>query len=68
MQLATDPKLAQIFFSCTTKKNKDGEQFISQHVLDYIIAGTGEAYLAVNVSLTRLATFVLYEETALPNL
>lgn len=33
-----------IFFSCTEKKSKDGEIFITQHVLDYIISGSGEAF------------------------
>ncbi|PWV53520.1 AraC family transcriptional regulator [Chitinophaga sp. S165] len=44
MANTTDPNLPQIVYSCVSKRAVDGELFIRQHVIDYIISGRSEVY------------------------
>jgi len=42
MSNTTNPNLPQIVYSATSKRITEGEIFIRQHVLDYIVSGTSE--------------------------
>ncbi|OUJ72373.1 helix-turn-helix domain-containing protein [Hymenobacter crusticola] len=42
MANTTDPHVPQLVYSCVSKRVVEGELFIRQHVVDYIIAGTSE--------------------------
>jgi AraC-like DNA-binding protein len=42
MSNTTDPRVPQIVYSCVSKRIVEGELFIRQHVVDYIISGTSE--------------------------
>lgn len=44
MANATHPLVPQIVYSCVSKRSVEGELFIRQHVVDYIISGTSEVY------------------------
>jgi AraC-like DNA-binding protein len=37
-------KFPHIFYSCYSRRSKDGEQFVPQHVFSYILSGTSEVY------------------------
>lgn len=40
----TDPRVPQIVYSCVSKRTVEGELFIRQHVVDYIISGSSTVY------------------------
>ncbi len=44
MAKPTDPRVPQIVYSSVNKRTTEGELFIRQHVVDYIISGTSEVY------------------------
>jgi len=44
MANTTDPHVPQIVYSCVSKRTVEGELFIRQHVVDYIISGTSEVH------------------------
>lgn len=44
MSNTTSPNLPQIVYSATSKRMIEGEIFIRQHVIDYIISGKSETY------------------------
>lgn len=44
MANTTDPQVPQIVYSCVSKRMVEGELFIRQHVLDFIISGTSEVH------------------------
>ena len=44
MANTTDPNIPQIVYSCVSQRVVEGELFIRQHVIDYIISGTSEVY------------------------
>lgn len=44
MANTTDPNVPQIVYSCVSKRVVDGELFIRQHVIEYIISGTSDVY------------------------
>ncbi|KAA2245381.1 helix-turn-helix transcriptional regulator [Chitinophaga agrisoli] len=44
MSNPTDPTVPQIVYSCVSKRVIDGELFIRQHVIDYIISGSSMVY------------------------
>ncbi len=44
MSNTTNPDIPQIVYSVTSKRITEGEIFIRQHVLDYIISGTSETF------------------------
>lgn len=44
MSNTTNPNVPQIVYSATSKRMIEGEIFIKQHVIDYIISGTSETY------------------------
>lgn len=44
MANTTNPNRPQIVYSCVSKRIVEGEIFISQHVIDYIISGSSEVH------------------------
>ena len=53
----TDPFLPQIVYSCVSKRIVEGELFIRQHVVDYIISGTSEVYYGGKSSVYQAGDF-----------
>src|SRR3979490_3352958 len=44
MSNTTNPAIPQIVYSCVSKRIVEGELFIRQHVVDYIISGESEVF------------------------
>jgi AraC-like DNA-binding protein len=57
MANTTDPRLPQIVYSCVSKRMVEGELFIRQHVVDYIISGTSEVYFGGKSYLFKAGDF-----------
>lgn len=57
MANTTDPLLPQIVYSCVSKRIVEGELFIRQHVVDYIISGTSEVYYGGKSSVYQAGDF-----------
>jgi AraC-like DNA-binding protein len=57
MANTTDPRLPQIVYSCVSKRIVEGELFIRQHVVDYIISGTSEVYFGGKSHLFKAGDF-----------
>jgi AraC-like DNA-binding protein len=53
----TNPNIAQIIYSATSKRIIEGEIFIKQHVFDYIISGTSETYFGGKSQLYKAGDF-----------
>jgi AraC-like DNA-binding protein len=57
MANTTHPTTPQIIYSCVTKKTVEGELFIRQHVVDYIISGTSEVHFGGKSQLYKAGDF-----------
>jgi AraC-like DNA-binding protein len=57
MANSTDPRLPQVVYSCVSKRMVEGELFIRQHVLDYIISGSSEVYFGGRSHLFKAGDF-----------
>ena len=57
MANTTDPNLPQIVYSCVSKRTVEGELFIRQHVVDYVISGTSEVYFGGRSYLFKAGDF-----------
>ncbi|MDB4903735.1 MAG: transcriptional regulator, AraC family [Mucilaginibacter sp.] len=57
MANTTAPRLPQIVYSCVSKRIVEGELFIRQHVVDYIISGTSEVYFSGKSHLFKAGDF-----------
>lgn len=55
----TDPNTPNIFYSCVSKRVTEGELFIRQHVIEYIISGTSEAHFGGKVQTYKAGDFRL---------
>jgi AraC family transcriptional regulator, exoenzyme S synthesis regulatory protein ExsA len=44
MSSGTDPLIPKIVYACVSKRVVEGELFISQHVIEYILSGSSEVY------------------------
>jgi AraC-like DNA-binding protein len=53
----TNPLVPQIVYSCVSKRIVEGELFIRQHVVDYIISGTSEVYYGGTSSVYQAGDF-----------
>jgi hypothetical protein len=57
MANTTNPNLPQIVYSCVSKRMVEGELFIRQHVVDYIISGTSEVHFGGKSQLYKAGDF-----------
>ncbi|MBB6270152.1 AraC-like DNA-binding protein [Pedobacter cryoconitis] len=57
MSNTTNPNIPQIVYSAISKRVIEGEIFIKQHVFDYIISGTSEAYFGGKSYLYKTGDF-----------
>src|ERR1700712_4663456 len=57
MANTTNPLLPQIVYSCVSKRMVEGELFIRQHVVDYIISGTSEVHFGGKSQLYQTGDF-----------
>jgi AraC-like DNA-binding protein len=57
MANTTNPHVPQIVYSCISKRMVEGELFIRQHVVDYIISGTSEVYFGGKSHLFKAGDF-----------
>ncbi len=53
----TDPAVPQIVYSCVSKRVIDGELFIRQHVIDYIISGSSVVYFGNKAQTYKAGDF-----------
>jgi len=57
MSNTTDPAVPKIVYSCVSKRMVEGELFIRQHVLDYIISGESEVFFGGRSYLFKAGDF-----------
>jgi AraC-like DNA-binding protein len=57
MSNTTDPRVPQIVYSCISKRVVEGELFIRQHVVDYIISGESEVFFGGKSYLFKAGDF-----------
>ncbi|MDB5127859.1 AraC family transcriptional regulator [Mucilaginibacter sp.] len=57
MANTTNPNFPQIVYSCISKRMVEGELFIRQHVVDYIISGTSEVHFGGKSQLYKAGDF-----------
>jgi AraC-like DNA-binding protein len=57
MANSTDPRVPQIVYSCVSKRMVEGELFIRQHVIDYIISGSSEVHFGGKSHLFKAGDF-----------
>lgn len=57
MANSTDPARPQIVYSCVSRRVLDGEIFIRQHVIDYIISGESEVYFGTKRLVHKAGDF-----------